>query len=75
MKTFAWSPVRHAVNAGGKTYVCLRTTLCQCPGSLFNTLFECNDELSVLKDDNGALFLDVQPELFEMLLNDLRARR
>jgi len=68
------------INAGGKLFQILRSTLCLPPDdTAFTKLFRkkttTHDILSSRFDANGNMFLDHDPELIEKILNFLRAKR
>jgi uncharacterized membrane protein len=75
------------INAGGKTFQALRSTLCLPPNdTAFTNLFSENthksfsyksryNTIEAQTDSNGTVFLDQDPELIEIILNFLRLKK
>ena len=60
------------LNVGGVRFVTLRKTLCADPQSTLFTMFTTNEGPSLPKDKNGLIFLDIDPEIFAVILDHLR---
>ena len=58
------------LNVGGVHICTLRSTLTRIPGTIFHTLLATHEKL--LLDRDGRIFLDYDPELFRLMLNQLR---
>ena len=52
-----------------------RSTLCQVEGSLLASMFSGRWEDSVQRDQDGAVFLDVNPQHFTVILDYLRVKK
>ena len=68
------------INAGGKMFQILRSTLCLPPGDtafckLFGKVTATKHTLKETMDENGNFFFDHDPELIEIILNFLRAKK
>ena len=63
------------LNVGGQKFTSTRSTLCQVEGSLLATMFSGRWEDSVKRDQDGAVFFDVNPQYFGYILDHLRARK
>ena len=62
------------INVSGKAFIqCQRATLCQVPDSLLCSMF--SSRWGGAKDSEGRIFLDHDPELFEVIVNHLRFKR
>ncbi len=62
------------LNVGGQKLTTKRSTLCQVEGSLLARMFSGRWEDSVERDQDGAVFLDYNPQYFVPILNYLRAK-
>lgn len=63
------------INAGGKSIVAKRGTLCQLKGTRLEALFSGRWEKKLQRDSNGHIFLDVNGECFQSIvdyLNDMK---
>ena len=58
------------LNVGGEHICTLRSTLTFVPNTIFDTLFATHEKL--LLDRDGRIFFDYDPELFRLMLNQLR---
>jgi hypothetical protein len=63
------------LNVGGKKFTTTRSTLCEVEGSLLATMFSGRWEDSVKRDQDGAVFFDVNPQYFGYILDYLRAKK
>ena len=63
------------LNVGGQKFTSTRSTLCQVEGSLLATMFSGRWEDSVKRDEDGAVFFDVNPQYFGYILDYLRAKK
>ena len=63
------------LNVGGQKFTSTRSTLCQVEGSLLATMFSGRWEDSVKRDQDGAVFFDVNPQYFGYILDYLRAKK
>jgi hypothetical protein len=63
------------LNVGGQKFTSTRSTLCQVEGSLLATMFSGRWEDSVKRDQDGAVFFDVNPLYFGYILDYLRAKK
>mmetsp|Transcript_14226 Transcript_14226/g.27607 ORF Transcript_14226/g.27607 Transcript_14226/m.27607 type:complete len:282 (+) Transcript_14226:45-890(+) len=63
------------INAGGTFFQASLSTLCQVPDSALASMLSGRWEQGLVRDDVGAVFLDVTPAVFELVLSHLRARR
>lgn len=59
------------INAGGKIIAARRGTLCQLSGTRLETLFSGRWDDKLSRDDNGRIFLDVNPEVFQAIVDYL----
>lgn len=57
------------LNVGGQLHTVKRATLRVCPSSFLAELFSGRWEHALQKDAAGNVFLDVDPAVFELLLN------
>ena len=62
-------------NVSGLKLTTNRSTLCQVEGSLLASMFSGRWEDSVQRDQDGAVFLDVNPQHFTVILDYLRVRK
>mmetsp|Transcript_63385 Transcript_63385/g.137994 ORF Transcript_63385/g.137994 Transcript_63385/m.137994 type:complete len:328 (+) Transcript_63385:131-1114(+) len=62
------------VNAGGKIFQTMRATLCQVQDSMLAKMFSGRWDESLKRDESGAVFLDVSPACFNVVLSYLRSR-
>ncbi|KAK3288529.1 hypothetical protein CYMTET_3995 [Cymbomonas tetramitiformis] len=61
------------LNVGGENFAALRRTLlCAPTDSYFHALFSGRWEESLSRDSQGRVFLDINPEIFRVLLSHLR---
>lgn len=60
------------LNVGGKRFVTSRQTLTWIPDSFFQSLL--SGRIPSLKDEDGAIFIDRDPDLFKPILNYMRSR-
>ncbi|CAF0912581.1 unnamed protein product [Didymodactylos carnosus] len=60
------------LNVGGEKMCTLRSTLIQIPSTVLSMIFSGRWEEKILKDKDGYVFLDYDPQLFKLLLNQLR---
>lgn len=58
------------LNVAGKHFTTMKSTLLKVPGSKFESFFE--KDAQVVKDKEGAIFIDYPPVFFEDILNSLR---
>ena len=63
------------LNVGGQKFTTTRSTLCQVEGSLLATMFSGRREDGVKRDQDGAVFFDVNPQYFGYILDYLRAKK
>ncbi|CAB4025419.1 Chaperone dnaK2 [Paramuricea clavata] len=63
------------LNVGGQKFTSTRSTLCQVEGSLLATMFSGRWEDSVKRDQDGAVFFDVNPQYFGYILDYLRTKK
>ena len=63
------------LNVGGQKFTSTRSTLCQVEGSLLATMFSGRWEDNVKRDQDGAVFFDVNPQYFGYILDYLRAKK
>ena len=63
------------LNVGGQKLTSTRSTLCQVEGSLLATMFSGRWEDSVKRDEDGAVFFDVNPQYFGYILDYLRMKK
>ena len=63
------------LNIGGEKFATERATLCQVKDSRLAKMFRGppNDDLK--RDEDGAIFLDINPEHFRLILDYLRAKK
>eukprot|EP00812_Abedinium_dasypus_P004481 NODE_1558_length_1112_cov_334.112583.p1 GENE.NODE_1558_length_1112_cov_334.112583~~NODE_1558_length_1112_cov_334.112583.p1 ORF type:complete len:316 (+),score=73.80 NODE_1558_length_1112_cov_334.112583:83-1030(+) len=61
-----------AISAGGTTFKTRRATLCQVEGSMLAAMFSGRWDGSLTYDEQGAVFLDTSPPVFEAVLSHLR---
>lgn len=59
------------INAGGKIIAARRGTLCQLSGTRLETLFSGRWDSKLSRDGNGRIFLDVNPEVFQAIVDYL----
>ena len=62
------------LNIGGQKLTTKRSTLCQVENSLLATMFSGRWEESLERDQDGAVFLDYNPQYFLLILDYLRAK-
>ena len=60
------------LNVGGTRFSTSRQTLSQLPDTFFTALL--SGRISTLRDENGAIFIDRDPQLFSLILSYLRTR-
>ncbi|XP_063922252.1 BTB/POZ domain-containing protein KCTD3 [Zophobas morio] len=60
------------LNVGGKRFSTSKQTLNLIPDTFFTALL--SGRISSLRDENGAIFIDRDPEIFSIILNYLRTR-
>ena len=63
------------LNVGGQKLTTKRSTLCQVKNSLLATMFSGRWEESLERDQDGAVFLDFNPQYFVLILDYLREKR
>ena len=63
------------LNIGGQKLTTKRSTLCQVENSLLATMFSGRCEESLERDQDGAVFLDFNPQYFVLILDYLREKR
>ena len=63
------------LNVGGQKFTTKRSTLCQVDGSLLASMFSGRWEDGLERDQDGAVFLDLNPRHFGFILNYLRLKR
>jgi hypothetical protein len=63
------------INAAGKVMTALRSTLCLAPDTMFSTMFSGRWEGSLVRDVNGRIYLDHDPELIEIIVDFLRMKK
>jgi hypothetical protein len=61
------------LNVGGRQFCTTRSTLTSVPGTMFEALL--SGRHAVVRDGDGAIFLDRDPDIFESLLTYLRDPR
>eukprot|EP00812_Abedinium_dasypus_P002115 NODE_1257_length_1191_cov_428.841549.p1 GENE.NODE_1257_length_1191_cov_428.841549~~NODE_1257_length_1191_cov_428.841549.p1 ORF type:complete len:313 (+),score=114.21 NODE_1257_length_1191_cov_428.841549:128-940(+) len=61
------------VNAGGTIFRVRRSTLCQVEGSVLAAMFSGRWDQSLTYDEEGAVFVDSSPAVFEAVLSHFRA--
>jgi hypothetical protein len=61
------------LNIGGQKFTSTRSTLCQVEGSLLATMFSGRWEDGLKRDEDGAVFFDVNPQYFGYVLDYLRS--
>lgn len=61
------------LNVGGRLFVTKRSTLTQCDG-LLGGMFSGRWEGSFTKDAQGRIFLDFDPDCFDVILHELRTQ-
>eukprot|EP00386_Alphamonas_edax_P006886 GDKI01022315.1.p1 GENE.GDKI01022315.1~~GDKI01022315.1.p1 ORF type:complete len:438 (-),score=98.60 GDKI01022315.1:172-1485(-) len=61
------------LNVGGRIFTTTRGTLCTVKDTLLDSMFSGRWEDSFQRDATGAVFLDLNPDLFSLLLDHLRA--
>lgn len=61
------------INAGGTIFQTRQATLCVVPDSLLAKMFSGRWDQGLKRDAGGAVFLDVSPRVFEIVLSHLRA--
>jgi hypothetical protein len=62
------------LNVGGQKLATTRSTLCQVEGSLIASMFNGHWDKNHKRDEDGAVFLDYNPQHFVAILNYLRAK-
>ena len=67
-----WQRDSIKLNVGGKIFETTLATLRRFPGTLFHEILEGEEEKSMIKREDGTLFLDRCPEYFNFILNRLR---
>lgn len=61
------------LNVGGETFTCFRETLVSEPQGLLAELFSpISNEQDLPQDQNGAFFIDRDPQVFRVVLSYLR---
>lgn len=60
------------LNVGGQKFSTSKTTLTQVPDTFFTSLL--SGRIQSLRDENGAIFIDRDPNLFCLILNYLRTK-
>ena len=63
------------LNIGGQKLTTKRSTLCQVENSLLATMFSGRWEESLERDQDGAVFLDFNPQYFVLILDYLREKK
>ena len=63
------------LNVGGQKLTTKRSTLCQVESSLLAIMFSGRWEESLERDQDGAVFLDFNPQYFVLILDYLRDKR
>ena len=64
------------INVGGQLFLqVLRSTLCLPSDTMFSFMFSGRWEGSLIRDDQGRIFFDHDPELVEVIVNFLRMRK
>ena len=63
------------LNVSGVKLTTNRSTLCQVEGSLLASMFSGRWEDSVQRDQDGAVFLDFNPQHFTVILDYLRVKK
>ena len=63
------------LNIGGEKVTTERCTLCQVKGSLLAKMFSGPPSDDLKRDEDGAIFLDYNPEHFRLILDYLRAKK
>ena len=63
------------LNIGGQKFSTTRSTLCQVEGSLLATMFSGRWEDNLKRDENGAIFFDLNPRYFGLIMDYLRAKK
>ena len=63
------------INAGGKIITTLRSTLTAVPDTMLANMFSGRWEESMVRDNNGRIFLDEDPEFIEVIINFLRNKK
>eukprot|EP00931_Biecheleriopsis_adriatica_P053612 TRINITY_DN31419_c0_g1_i2.p1 TRINITY_DN31419_c0_g1~~TRINITY_DN31419_c0_g1_i2.p1 ORF type:complete len:334 (-),score=43.69 TRINITY_DN31419_c0_g1_i2:261-1226(-) len=63
------------INAGGQIFAVRRDTLCLAPGSVLAALFSGHWDAGQQRDTYGRPFLDVDPYIFDKVVNFLRQKR
>ncbi len=62
------------LNVGGTKMTTKRSTLCQVEGSLFSSMFSGRWETSLVRDEDGRIFFDFNPQYFVLILDYLRGK-
>lgn len=62
------------INAGGQVFAVKRSTLCLAEGSVIAALFSGNWDDGQHRDSQGRPFLDVDPYIFDKIVNFLRQK-
>jgi hypothetical protein len=78
MNNIIWSNMDDDIinlNIGGQKMTTKRSTLCQVEGSLLASMFSGRWEDGLERDQDGAVFLDFNPQHFGFILNYLRVKR
>ncbi|CAB4039542.1 Chaperone dnaK2 [Paramuricea clavata] len=63
------------LNVGGQKFTTTRSTSCQVEGSLLATMFSGRREDGLERDEDGAVFFDVNPQYFGYIFWIICARR
>ena len=63
------------LNVGGRLFTTSRATLCQVEGSLLANMFSGRWENSLVWDEKKHVFLDLDPDCFELIMKWLRMLR
>jgi hypothetical protein len=63
------------LNVGGQKFTSTRSTLCQVEGSLLAIMFSGRWERGLKRDEDGAVFFDVNPQYFGYILDYLRMKK
>ena len=63
------------LNIGGQKLTSTRSTLCQVEGSLLAIMFSGRWERGLKRDEDGAVFFDVNPQYFGYILDYLRMKK
>eukprot|EP00811_Abedinium_folium_P008477 NODE_17834_length_923_cov_15.129397.p1 GENE.NODE_17834_length_923_cov_15.129397~~NODE_17834_length_923_cov_15.129397.p1 ORF type:complete len:237 (+),score=31.74 NODE_17834_length_923_cov_15.129397:3-713(+) len=61
-----------SINAGGANFQARRSTLCQVESSMLAVMFSGRWDKSIMYDNEGSVFIETSPPVFEAVLSHLR---